>query len=64
VRHVIEEEFGLQYHTGHVRKLLRQLGYSVQRPTTRLVQADVEQHRKWVRYTYPNLKKTPNAKGQ
>ena len=64
VRHVIEEEFGLQYHTGHVRKLLRQLGYSVQRPTTRLVQADVEQHRKWVRYTYPNLKKTPKAKGQ
>src|SRR6202790_5737779 len=43
VRHVIEEEFGRQYHAGHVRKLLRQLGYSVQRPTTRLVQADVEQ---------------------
>jgi transposase len=64
VRHVIEEEFGRQYHTGHVRKLLRQLGYSVQRPTTRLVQADVEQHRKWVRYTYPNLKKTPKAKGR
>jgi transposase len=64
VRHVIEEEFGLQYHTGHVRKLLRQLGYSLQRPTTRLVQADVEQHRKWVRYTYPNLKKTPKAKGR
>jgi transposase len=62
VGHVIEEEFGRQYHTGHVRKLLRQLGYSVQRPTTRLVQADVEQHRKWVRYTYPNLKKTPKAK--
>src|SRR5207244_10805727 len=47
---------------GHVRKLLQQLGYSVQRPTTRLVQADVKQHRKWVRYTYPNLKKTPKAK--
>ena len=61
VRQVIEEEFGQQYHAGHVRKLLRQLGYSVQRPTTRLVQADVEQHRKWVRYTYPNLK---NAKAE
>jgi len=64
VRYVIEEEFGQQYHTGHVRKLLQQLGYSVQRPTTRLVQADVKQHRKWVRYTYPNLKKTPKAKGR
>jgi transposase len=64
VRQVIEEEFGQRYHAGHVRKLLRQLDYSVQRPTTRLVQADVKQHRKWVRYTYPNLKKTPKQKGQ
>ena len=64
VRQVIEEEFGQRYHAGHVRKLLRQLGYSVQRPTTRLVQADVQQHRKWVRYTYPNLKKTPKPKGR
>lgn len=63
VRHVIEKEFGLQYHTGHVRKLLRQLGYSVQRPTTRLVQANVEQHRKWVGYTYPNLKKRQKRRG-
>jgi transposase len=64
VRQVIEEEFGQRYHAGHVRKLLRQLGCSVQRPTTRLVQADVEQHRKWLRYTYPNLKKTPKPKGR
>jgi transposase len=64
VRQVIAEEFGQQYHAGHVRKLLQQLGYSVQRPTTRLVQADLQQHRKWVRYTYPNLKKTPKSKGR
>src|SRR2546429_361927 len=62
VRQVIAEEFGQAYHPGHVRKLLQQLGYSVQRPTTRLVQADLKQQRKWVRYTYPNLKKTPKAK--
>jgi transposase len=47
-----------------VRKLLQQLGYSVQRPTTKLVQADVKQHRKWTRYTYPNLKNTPKPKGR
>lgn len=64
VRQVIEEEFGKQYHAGHVRKLLQQLGYSVQRPTTKLVQADESQHRKWVRYTYPNLKKKPKTKGR
>jgi len=64
VGQVIEEEFGQRYHAGHVRKLLQQLSYSVQRPTTRLVQADVKQQRKWVRYTYPNLKKTPKPKAR
>jgi len=64
VRQVIDEEFGQEYHTGHVRKMLRQLGYSLQRPTTRLVQADQKQKRKWVRYTYPNLKKTPKPKAR
>ena len=63
VAQVIREEFGCVYHPGHVRKLLRQLGYSRQRPTTRLVQADLRQKRKWTRYTYPNLKKTPKGKG-
>ena len=61
---IIREEFNRAYHPGHVRKLLRQLGYSVQRPTTRLAQADASQKRKWVRYTYPNLKKTRKAKGR
>ena len=64
VARVIREEFGRSYHPGHVRKLLRQLGYSVQRPTTRLVQADLRQKRKWTRYTYPSLKKTPKEKGR
>ena len=62
IRQIIAEEFGCQYHPGHVRKLLKEFGYSVQRPTTRLVQADLKQKRKWVRYTYPSLKKTPKAK--
>jgi transposase len=59
---VIEDEFDVEYHPGHVRKLLHQLGISVQRPTTRLVQADPKAQRKWTRYTYPNLKKTPKPK--
>ena len=62
VSRIIRDEFQQDYHPGHVRKLLRRLGYSVQRPTTRLVQADLKQKRKWVRYTYPNLKKTPKPR--
>lgn len=61
---VIAQEFGVDYHPGHVRKLLKRLGYSVQRPTTRLVQADLAQKNRWVRYTYPRLKKKPKSKGR
>jgi transposase len=62
VSQIIREEFGQDYHPGHVRKLLKQFGYSVQRPTTRLVQAERQQERRWVRHTYPNLKKTQKKK--
>jgi transposase len=60
--HIIRDEFRQDYHAGHVRKLLKRLGYSVQRPTTRLVQADLRQKHRWVRHTYPTLKKTPKTK--
>ena len=33
VAHLIEKEFGVAYHAGHVWKLLRGLNWSVQRPT-------------------------------
>ncbi len=56
---VIEEEFGVEYHPGHVRKLLHGLGFSVQRPQRVLARADAEQQDRWHRRTYPNLKKKP-----
>ena len=40
---VIEEEFGTVYHPGHVRKLLHDLGFSVQRPRRMLARADRHQ---------------------
>jgi len=64
IREVITQEFGVAYHPGHVRKLLKRLGYSVQRPTARLVQADPVERNRWVRYTYPHLKKKPGRKGR
>jgi transposase len=64
ISQVIEEEFDQEYHPGHVRKLLKQFGYSVQRPTTSLIQANLMQKRKWTRYTYPSLKKTRKVKGR
>ena len=56
---VIEEEFGVAYHPGHVRKLLHNLGFSVQRPRRVLARADAEEQDRWHRRVYPNLKKKP-----
>ena len=59
---VIEEEFGVTYHPGHVRKLLHGLGFSVQRPRRLLARADALQQDRWHRHTYPNLKKKPKER--
>jgi transposase len=56
---VIEEEFGVQYHPGHVRKLLHGLGFSVQRPRRVLARADAAAQDRWHRRTNPTLKKKP-----
>jgi transposase len=37
VAKIIADEFEVDYHPGHVRKLLKEMGFSVQRPTTKLV---------------------------
>lgn len=59
---VIEEEFGIRYDPRHVRRLLRKLGFSLQRPKRDLVRADPEAQNRWRRYTYPNLKKKPKSR--
>ena len=64
IAQVIAEEFAVSYHPGHVRHLLKGLNFSVQRPKTHLVQADPKKQNRWIRYTHPNIKKTPGAKGR
>lgn len=57
IARIIREEFKQEYHPGHVRKLLAQLGFSVQRPKRLLAKADLQLQDRWRRYTYPNIKK-------
>jgi transposase len=58
---IIEEEFGVQYHPGHVRKLLHTWGFSMQRPRRVLTRADAAAQERWQRRTYPALKKSTSA---
>lgn len=64
VARIIRGEFGVEYHPGHVRKILHELGFSVQRPKRILAKADEAQRSRWTRYTYPNIKKKPKQKGR
>lgn len=59
IRDIIAAEFGVTYHAGHVRKLLHQLDFSVQKPKRILARADEALKNQWRRYTYPNIKKKP-----
>ena len=59
---VIEEEFGIEYHPGHVRKILHDIGFSVQRPKRVLARADAAERDRWQRYTYPAIKKKRGRK--
>jgi len=63
IARVIAEEFAVSYHPAHVRKVLKALGFSVQRPRRKLVKADPIEQDRWQRYTYPRLKKNRGSSG-
>lgn len=62
IAEVIDQEFGVRYHPGHVRKLLADFGFSVQSPKRVLALADKEKQEKWTCKTYPTVKKKPAMK--
>src|SRR5436309_412502 len=62
VVHLIEQGCGVSYHPGHVWKLLRQLGWSCQRPTGRALERDEKAIQRWKKARWPELKKRPKNK--
>ncbi len=60
---VIEREFGVRYHPAHVSRLLRALGWSVQRPVRRATQRDEAAIAAWYAERWPALKRGPMTKG-
>ena len=61
VREVILREFGVRYHVSQVRRILAQLGFSVQYPRVRLSKADTEKQDEWLKVTMPEIKKSPGG---
>jgi transposase len=62
VGRIISEEFGIGYTARHVRRLLHEWGFSVQRPRRKLMRANPREQNRWRRHTYPRLKKKPPNK--
>jgi transposase len=57
IARVIEEEFGVAYHKGHVSRLLRELHWTPQVPIRRALQRDEEAIRLWRQEVWPDLQR-------
>lgn len=60
---VVERVSGVRYHPGHVWRVLRGMGWSLQRPTLRARERDEEAIARWKRRDWPRAKKTPGHGG-
>jgi transposase len=60
---VIKREFGVVYHRAHVSRLLRQIGWSVQKPLRRATQRDDAAIERWTTERWPVLLAKPKASG-
>ena len=58
VADLIERECGIRYHPGHVWKILRQMGWSCQRPVGRALERNEPSIRRWKKQRWPELKKS------
>jgi transposase len=58
VAEVIERTFGVRYNVSHVRRLLRALGFSAQKPEVKARQRDERAITTWVQEELPAIKKS------
>ena len=60
---LIRQEFGVQYHPAHVSRVLRHIGWSVQKPIRRATQRDEAAIKAWHDERLPALQAKPRRKG-
>ena len=64
VAHLIEQECGVKYHPSQAWRILRQLGWSCQRPAGRALERDEDKIRQWKQERWPEIKKKPKNEGR
>jgi len=60
---LIGKQFGHRYSTSQVSRLLRQLGWSCQKPARRALERDEKKIRAWKQRRWPAIKKKPASSG-
>jgi len=60
---VIKREFGVTYHVDHIGRLLRTIGWSVQKPIERASERNDAVIERWRDEAWPAIKKKPKARG-
>ena len=59
IARVIKKVTGVSYHPGHVWRIVRSMGWSCQKPDRRAIERDEAEIARWVKCTWPKVKKTP-----
>jgi transposase len=61
---LIKRISGIEFSEVHVWRILRSLGWTPQKPTSRAKERDEEAIRHWKRYRWPQVKKKPEKKAK
>ena len=62
VRQLIQREFAVNYHRNYLNRLLRQLGFSPQRPLPQAVEQEQELLEAWLQQDWSRIKKVAAAR--
>lgn len=61
---VIQREFGVKYHPAHISRILKDLGWTPQKPIRRAKQRKEAEIQRWKEERWPELKKRPPKKAE
>ena len=64
VHKLIKREFGVAYHPNYLNRLLRKLGFSLQKPVPRAREQERELVKAWLERDLPRVKKVATAPGK
>ena len=64
VRRVLRGEFQKDFHETHVGRILKKIGWSYQKPKTKVIKRDEARIEKWVEEEWPEIKKKAQNEGR